>query len=218
MKAVFWDLDDTLLNTLPGRMKALAHAYEHCLGETTDPHALWREHAGHTLEDLGRRLAGDGWRQFAQAYRDHYYALDVEIAPFAGVPETLEALADHDIQQAVVTSKVSWGATEELTQTGLLERFAAVVGFDDTDTHKPEPEPLFVAMERLLIDEPESVAYVGDTPADIQAARAAGCHAIGAAWGSLDAEGLRATGPDLVAAGPDDVLRYVQDVVAGATP
>ena len=216
MKAVFWDLDDTLLNTLLGRMEALAHAYQHCLGETTDPHALWREHNGRTLEDLGRRLAGDDWRRFAEAYRDHYYALDVEIAPFAGVRETLDAFAEHGLHQAVVTSKVSWGATEELTRTGLLERFAAVVGFDDSDVHKPEPEPLFIAMERLLIDEPGAVAYVGDTPADIEAARAAGCHAIGAAWGSLDPERLQAAGPDLLATEPGAVLRYVERIATGA--
>ena len=44
MTAVLWDMDDTLLNTLPGRMKALAYAHEACLGWKTDPEALWRSH------------------------------------------------------------------------------------------------------------------------------------------------------------------------------
>ena len=60
-------------------------------------------------------------------------------------------------------------------------------------------------------------AYVGDTPADVGAARSAGCHAIGAAWGSLDAERVRRAGPDVLAAHPDDVLVCVRRIVRGAT-
>ncbi len=216
MRAVFWDLDDTLLETLPGRMAALAYTCERCLGTRPDAHALWREHNGRTLEDLARQLLGDGWRRFVETYRERYYAQEIEIAPFPGVAETLDALRTDGMDLAVVTSKVSWGATAELTRTGLLDRFAAVVGFDDCERHKPEPEPLFTAMERLLIDEPADIAYVGDTPADVAAARAAGCHAIGAAWGSLDTDRLQAAGPDLLAERPAEALAYVRAAAAGA--
>ena len=59
MSALLWDLDDTLLITLPGRMKALAHAHEVCLGSRTDPEALWRSHRGGSLEAMGKRLLGE---------------------------------------------------------------------------------------------------------------------------------------------------------------
>ncbi len=216
MRAVFWDLDDTVLNTLPGRMVALAGTYEDCLGTRPDPEKVWREHNGQTLEALARDLLGDDWLRFAERYRERYYALDVPIEPFPGVVETLDALRADGLELAVVTSKISWGATGELTRTGLLDRFATVVGHDDCERHKPEPDPIFVAMERLCLDEPEAIAYVGDTPADVNAARAAGCHAIGAAWGSLDAERVKAAGPDLLAENPAQVLDYVRRVTAGA--
>ena len=218
MRAVFWDLDDTVLNTLPGRMEALAGTYEDCLGTRPDAEAVWREHNGQTLEALARDLMGDDWLRFAERYRERYYAIDFSLEPFPGVVETLDALRADGLDLAVVTSKISWGATGELTRTGLLDRFATVVGHDDCERHKPEPEPLFVAMERLCLDEPEAIAYVGDTPADVEAARAAGCHAIGAAWGSLDVERVRAAGPDLLAEQPAEVLAYVRRVAAGATP
>ncbi len=216
MRAVFWDLDDTLLETAPWRMEALAHAHERCLGTRADAFALWREHNGHTLESLARGLLGDGWMRFVEAYRERYYEREAPIAPFPGVTEALDALRAGGLQLAVVTSKVSWGATAELARTGLLDRFAAVVGADDCERHKPEPEPLFTAMERLALDEPREIAYVGDSPADVEAARAAGCHAIGAAWGTLDAERLRAAGPDLLAGRPADALAHVRALAEAA--
>ena len=216
MRAVFWDLDDTVLNTLPGRMEALAGTYEDCLGTRPDARALWREHNGRTLEALSRELLGEDWRRFAERYRERYYAIAFDPEPFEGVVETLDALRAEGLELAVVTSKISWGATGELARMGLLERFATVVGHDDCERHKPDPEPLFVAMERMLLDDPREIAYVGDTPADVQAARAAGCHAIGALWGSLDAERVRAEAPDLAAAHPSEALAYARRLAAGA--
>ena len=205
MSAVLWDLDDTLLNTLAGRMRALEHAYELCLGTKTDPLALWRSHRGGTLEALGRRLMGDDYLKFATAYRDFYYAQQRSIRPFEGIPEVLAHFAEHQVPMAVVTSKASWGATEELASTGLLQFFGAVVGFDDTDEHKPDPEPVLAALDRLVIDAVEGVLFVGDSPADIFAARNAGCSAVAALWGTLDEELLQDASPEHFVRKPDEV-------------
>ncbi|MBK9343215.1 MAG: HAD hydrolase-like protein [Dehalococcoidia bacterium] len=109
MTAVLWDMDDTLLNTLPGRMKALAYAHEACLGWKTDPEALWRSHRGGSLEDMGRRLLPDDYMRFVNTYREHYYNLAREIDPYPGVVAVLEAFQQAEIPMAVVTSKIAWG-------------------------------------------------------------------------------------------------------------
>ena len=208
---MLWDLDDTLLNTLPGRMTALAHAYETVVGGKTDPMALWVSHRGGTLEDLGRRLVGDDYQRFAAVYRDRYYTLQRNISPFDGVQPALEALLEFELPMAVVTSKVAWGATEELSRAGLLHYFQAVVGFDDTDLHKPDPEPIFTALERICIDEPEDVLFVGDSPADIWAARNAGCQSVASLWGTLDAELLLDAKPDHAVRSPVEILALLQE-------
>ena len=217
MRAVFWDLDDTVLDTLEGRVEALAGAHEECLGTRPDALALWREHSGRTLEELGRELLGDDAPLFVESYRRRYYAREVALRPFPGVVETLDALAAEGLPLAIVTSKATWGATGELTRARLLDRFAAVVGWDDSARHKPDPEPLLVAMARLRIDDPGTVAYVGDTPSDIRAARAAGCRAVGATWGALDARRVGAERPDLLAHHPADVLAWVRRVGSAAS-
>lgn len=212
MKAVFWDLDDTVLNTLPGRAEALAATVEEFLGKRPDARQLWSMHLGVTLEGLARELLDDDWPRFVQRYRERYYGTDAELEPFPGVVEVLTALRSDGLQLAIVTSKITWGARGELERAGLLGHFATVVGWDDRGRPKPAPDPLLLAMERVGLDTPGEIAYVGDSPTDIQAARAAGCHAIGAAWGALDADRLRSEEPDLLANEPGEVLEYVRAV------
>lgn len=210
MTAVLWDLDDTLLNTLPGRMNALAHAYEACLGAKTDPEALWRSHRGGTLEDMGRRLLGEsGYLRFVDTYRDHYYGLERNIQPFSGVVAALDALQHADVPMAIVTSKIAWGATEELTSAGMLQYFHSIVGFDDTDLHKPDPAPVYEALDRLLMDPSKQIVFVGDSPADIWAAKNAGVTSVAAMWGTLDAELLLDAQPDHTARSPGEVLAVI---------
>lgn len=210
MKAILWDLDDTLLDTLAARMDALAHAYEECLGCRTDPIALWRSHRGGTLEDLGRRLVGDEYTRFASVYRERYYSAAHQLAPFSGIEEVLAALQRTEIPMCVVTSKIAWGATEELGQAGILQYFQAVVGFDDTDLHKPDPEPIFEALDRLCLASEQDVLFVGDSPADIWAARNAGIQSAAALWATLDEELLLDAMPDHHARRPQDVLDVVR--------
>lgn len=216
MRALLWDLDDTLLETLPARMQALEFAYEQCLGSHTDGLALWRSHRGGTLEALGQQLLGDDYPKFVTAYRDEYYGHERDIKPFPGVETVLEACLEVELPMAVVTSKVAWGATEELLQVDLLRYFHAVVGFDDTELHKPDPEPVFMAMERLLEDDPTQVLFVGDTPADIWAARNAGCKSVAALWGTLDEAQLVDALPDFTIRQPGELLAILSvEVVSG---
>lgn len=206
MSVILWDLDDTVLNTLPWRMSALAHAHETLLGTKVDPEALWRAHRGGTLEDLGRRLAGEHYRKFASVYRERYFGSARDIRPYPGVEPVLRSLHAAGFDMGIVTSKVSWGATEELTLAGILRYFHTVVGFDDTDNHKPDPEPIHAALDRMLADEPSAAVFVGDSPADIWAARNAGIRSIAALWGTLDAELLLDAMPDFTASNPGEVL------------
>ena len=207
MTALLWDLDDTLLDTLPGRMKALSYAHEVCLGSKTDPEALWRSHRGGSLEAMGKRLLGDqDYLRFVNTYREFYYQLERVIEPFPGVVAVLEAFRGAAVPMAVVTSKIAHGAVEELTRSGLLQYFQVIVGADDTDTHKPDPAPVYAALDRLLIEPSDAVVFVGDSPADIWAARNAGVTSVAAMWGTIDAELLLDATPDHTAKAPGEIL------------
>ncbi len=216
MTAVLWDLDDTLVSTIEARLRALAYAYEQCVGGKVDPRSLLREYGQLSVEGIGQALLGDDYQQFVDTYQERYFTAAAPVAPFEGVPAVLEALLTTGIPMIAMTSKVSWGATEELQQTGLLHYFHSVVGYDDTDEHRPEPDPVLEALDRLMIEEPESMFVVGDSAADVQAAREAGCQSIGALWGSMELDHLQQAKPDFVAYEPVDVLRIVKEGLEAA--
>ena len=215
MSVILWDLDDTLLDTLAGRMQALAYAHETLLGKSVDPEALWRSHRGGTLEDLGRRLLGDDYMKFAAVYRERYYSLVRDIRPYEGVEPVLRSFHEAGFEMGVVTSKLSWGATEELTTAGILQYFHTIVGSDDTDCHKPDPEPIHAALDRMLADDPPAAVFIGDSPADVWAARNAGIRSIAALWATLDSELLLDATPDFTARTPGEVLTILAEMGFG---
>ena len=84
--------------------------------------------------------------------------------------------------------------------------FDVVVGADDTERHKPDPQPLQHALERLGADRDDAV-YVGDSPFDIRAAKGAGMHSIAVTWGRIHPrERLEAEAPDAVVDTAEELL------------
>jgi pyrophosphatase PpaX len=89
----------------------------------------------------------------------------------------------------------------------LASSFDVVVGFEDTERHKPDPEPVLLAVEKLG-GSPEEAAYVGDSPFDIGAAKAARVFAIAVGWGGIHPdERLLAQEPDAFVRTPEELLR-----------
>ncbi|HET6624335.1 MAG TPA: HAD-IA family hydrolase, partial [Gaiellaceae bacterium] len=88
----------------------------------------------------------------------------------------------------------------------LAKEFEVVVGYEDTERHKPEPDPVLLALERLGAA-PAEAAYVGDSPFDIRAAKAAGVFAVAVAWGGIHAdERLLEEEPDAFVREPAELL------------
>jgi pyrophosphatase PpaX len=91
----------------------------------------------------------------------------------------------------------------------LDEQFDVVIAHEDTDRHKPDPDPVLAALDGLGA-QPASAAYVGDSPFDIRAAKAAGAFAVAVSWGGIHAdERLLAEEPDAFVHEPEELLDVV---------
>jgi pyrophosphatase PpaX len=84
--------------------------------------------------------------------------------------------------------------------------FDAVVAAEDSERHKPEPDPVLVALERLGAG-PEGACYVGDSPFDVESGRAAGVLTIGVTWGFFARAPLEESGADVIVDTPAELVR-----------
>ncbi len=220
ISAVVWDLDDTLADTLPARVAALTRVFRDVNIEQTDPAHLLLNLEGKTLEESLLLLAASLGRP-ADLF-DRFKSIYWTKAPgslrlYPGVDSVLGELERRGVPMAIVTQKarsfefngVAAGASVEIEELGVTARFPVVIGYDDVVVTKPHPEGILKALERLGVP-PERALMVGDTVADIEAAKAASCWSCLATWGIPDgAERARRTRPDLVAETPGDLLRLL---------
>jgi pyrophosphatase PpaX len=98
---------------------------------------------------------------------------------------------------ALVTSKADWLAKRALVHVQLDDAIPVVVGCDSCTRHKPHPEPVERALA-LLRSAPRDAMFVGDSPHDIEAGRAAGVYTVGVTWGACSRDEMARAGADLV--------------------
>ncbi|MDR1712624.1 MAG: HAD-IA family hydrolase [Coriobacteriales bacterium] len=198
LDAILFDLDGTLIDTKGLILRSFRHATRTVLDRVI-PDDVLMDMVGIPLRDQMEKLSPEHADELTATYREHNHRLHDElIRGFAGVAETLEQLAAAGLRLGVVTSKRNALAQRGLDCFDLGGYFELLIGSDDTSRHKPLPDPLLLAASRLSV-EPARCAYVGDSPYDMQAARAAGMLAVAALWGMFERQRLLAAGAQLEA-------------------
>jgi pyrophosphatase PpaX len=191
-----FDLDGTLLDSVALILASYRHTALAHRGEAPDD-AVWLAGLGTPLRTQLRCLSDDPAEveAMAQTYREHNLANhDRMVRPYDGVVEAVRELALH-ATLGLVTSKLRHGALRGLRVAGLEAAFAVVIGADDVDRHKPDPAPVLAAVERLGAD-PSTTVFVGDSPHDLAAGRAAGVRTAAALWGPFPRLALEPHRPD----------------------
>ncbi|HET7551071.1 MAG TPA: HAD-IA family hydrolase [Gemmatimonadaceae bacterium] len=195
--ALLFDLDGTLADSVELIVGAYRHAFAaHMSGNPNDEQ--WISGMGTPLMGQIRKVVGDDalvdpflatYREFQQ--RNH----DRLLREFEGVRETLELLHGRGHPTAVVTSKANEGARRAMRLLQLEPYIDELVGLDSCERHKPNPEPVLLALE-LLGYSPSEAVFLGDSPHDIRAGNAAGVTTVAALWGPFPRAVLEAASPD----------------------
>lgn len=197
-----FDLDGTVADTVALIIASYDHAVNSVLGYRPDPEVS-RTWIGQTLADTFTRnwpsQAGDLITTYRAFNAQHH---DELIRPYPGVSELLSDLTARGVAIGVATSKGRHGAEHSLAVLELpLE---VTVAMEDTDSHKPDPAPVLLALERLG-GTPTDAVYVGDAVVDVQAAKAAGMSSIAVTWGAGDPDALAAAAPTGIATTADEL-------------
>jgi len=123
--------------------------------------------------------------------------------------DVLLRLHEEGRKLGIVTAKRRSTVELAFDRVPLGHLFEVVVGGDETERHKPDPEPLLLAAERMGV-RPEDAAYVGDSPFDIRAAKAAGMRSVAVTWGRIhDRARLEREHPDAIVDTAEELLAEV---------
>ena len=209
--AFVFDLDGTLLNTLPDLValtnRSLAKAG---FPTRTEPEIL--SFVGNGLRALMECAVPEGASAHdvdavMQNWKDDYAEFGIALtAPYEGMCETLVALKERGKKLAVLSNKFD-GGVQEIIPIHFPGIFDAMHGEGPLFPRKPDPTGLLRTAEELGV-KPEAAAYVGDSGSDMRVARSAGMFAIGVTWGYRAERELREQGADAVVAAPEELLAF----------
>ncbi|NLY55872.1 MAG: HAD-IA family hydrolase [Firmicutes bacterium] len=180
---ILFDLDGTLLDTTELIETSFEYTFSVVKGSPVPWEQLYR-FWGRPLLDQMRLFADDEQQaqQMVEVYREHNLAHHDALAKVTpGALETLRALKEAGKSVGVVTSKKTDSAWRGLRLFKLDGYVDTLVGADQTEVHKPEPEPVLLALKRLHYP-PERALMVGDSPYDIEAGLRAGTTTAGLKW------------------------------------
>ena len=211
-QAVCFDFDYTLGDSTDSIVAGFQHGLT-ALGWPAPDREAVRNTIGYVLEDAYTLLTGDASPENRARFRPLFLEVAMErqrreTTLFPGADALLRGLHRRGIKQAIVSSKRGDTIQIILDRLGLLQELDLVIGSADVRRHKPDPEGLLLAMERLGVS-PGDTLFCGDTVLDAGAAQNAGCHFAAVLNGTTPAAAFAPFSPDYIAPDLDDLARWL---------
>jgi pyrophosphatase PpaX len=206
-RIVLFDLDGTLIDSGPIILASMQHAVRMVLGRDVPPDELGMSIGGQGIVAQMQAIDSEHADELLAAYKEHNDGLHDTLEAFDELVALLPELKAQGRKLGIVTAKRHRTVGLALDRfPALANAFDVVVGFEDTGRNKPEPDPVLLAVEKLDGTPAESV-YVGDSPFDIGAAKAAGVYSVAVGWGGIHPdERLLAEQPDAFVRTPEELL------------
>ncbi len=218
-RTILFDFDGTLVNTTPLILRSYQATWETHFGFSFDDRTYIRTFGTHLhsslahLIDLGVEHGHHApppdraqcvsellatYRHFNLGWHDEM------VEPFPEVESMLARVRQRGMKTGIVSSKMQAGVERGLRLFDLGRYFDLIIAAEDVTRHKPDPEPIRLALDRLGAA-PVEALYLGDSTHDMVAGRAAGVRTAAAAWGPFPRVELEATAPDFILDAPGEL-------------
>ena len=207
IKAVIFDLDGTLLNTLEDLANASNFALRSC-GYNEHPIKDYIRFVGSGRYILMKRILPEAIEKVLKLF-DEYYGEHMHdtTKPYDGIYELIKELKIKNIKLAVVSNKPDEFAGETVNRY-FGNDFEITYGQRPNHAVKPDPKTVYEVMEYLNVTKEECI-YVGDSDVDMKTAQNAGVKSIGVAWGFRGEEELKSAGADYIIRTPQELVNLL---------
>ena len=213
IRAIIWDLDGALVDTMPDIVNALrAAARAVGYGELTDEQTSNKVGGG--AHNAITAIFGEEHQRLIEPALDHFRTYYPEHCAdesrlYPGIIEVLNHFKGN-VRCALATAKIRTAVLQLLDSLDVLEYFDYLVTADDMQRMKPDPQCIEMILQHFGIYDPSEATIIGDMKTDIQAGVAAGVHTVGVTYGYGKACDLRAFGPDSLVDSPLELIDTIR--------
>jgi HAD superfamily hydrolase (TIGR01549 family) len=204
-KAIIFDVDGTILDTEKAILKSLQKILRHELNKEFPLEEL-RFALGIPGKETLKRLHISDIDRVHPSWCKAVLEFSHEVSLFNSIEGVIKELYGSEIKTGIVTSKTKQELIDEFDPFSLGSFFEHTICANDTEKHKPHPEPLLTCLERLNIP-PENALYIGDSIYDMQCAQQAGVKFGLALWGAKTTEGFEV---DHIFSEPEEILQIIR--------
>lgn len=206
---ILFDYDGTIMNTNDVVIQSWQHTFRTVEGKERPIEFITRTFGEPLYTTMARALpqitVDEGVKIYRSFLREHYTDM---IAPFPGMVDLVRRLKEKGYRTGLVTSRVGDTTVQGLEQFDLHHHLDCLVTHEDTDKHKPDPEPVLIALRKLSSTPSESI-MLGDSMFDILCAKNAGVQSVLVGWQMAVSE-EEIKGPDR----PDFLIERPEDLFA----
>ena len=211
---VLFDFDGTVMNTNDVIIASWQHTFRTIDGKEREVSEIARTFGEPIVKTMKRLFPQVPVEESLKIYRSYQYDyFDDLVTLFPGMKELLVKLRKTGYKTGLVTSRMRNTTYRGLEKFELTDLFDAVVTCDDTNVHKPDPEPVFIALEKLGT-KPEKTVMLGDTMYDIMCANNAGVTSVLVGWAiaPTEEEIKGENGPDFIMKDAADLFRIRDEI------
>ena len=211
---VLFDFDGTVMNTNDVIIASWQHTFRTIDGKEREVSEIARTFGEPIVKTMKRMFPQVPVEESLKIYRSYQYDyFDDLVTLFPGMKELLVKLRKTGYKTGLVTSRMRNTTFRGLEKFELTDLFDAVVTCDDTNVHKPDPEPVFIALDKLGT-KPEKTVMLGDTMYDIMCANNAGVTSVLVGWAiaPTEEEIKGENGPDFIMKDAADLFRILDEI------
>lgn len=206
VNAVLFDFDGTVANTNGLIIDSWQYVYKQILGREADEADIKASFGEPLAVTMAKVFPSTPVEEAIDLYRGHQKDIYEEmIEPFPGMVELIKGLKAKGFKVSITTSRLRNSTLIGLRKFGLMDDIDEIITCEDTDKHKPDPEPVLISLERLGVKAEEAL-MIGDSMFDIKCAHNAGVKAVLVGWAEAVSE------EDLN--GPDKPDYYIEQAEA----